>query len=199
MASKLTDLAKRKTALDLDFLSRESAAWYRNEIKKIRTPGDLAKQIVADKDRKLKSFNVGGLYHFFYDPITKATLPYYDTFPLVIPLSRGADGFTGLNLHYLPPLYRAAFLDKLIDFEITNDTDENKRMRVSYEILSVTKNLREFKPCMKYYLNSQVRSRIIPIKPQEWETAIFLPTAKFVKATSNKVYSESLKQIKGVV
>lgn len=199
MASKLTDLAKRKTSLDLEFLSRESATWYRNEIKKIKNPAELAKQIVAERSRKAKTFNVGGLYHFFYDPITKAKLPYYDIFPLVIPLSKGSDGFTGLNLHYLPPLYRAAFLDKLIDFEITNDTDENKRMRVTYDILSATKNLREFKPCMKYYLHSQVRSRFVPIRPQEWETAIFLPTAKFVKATSNKVYAESIKKIRGVV
>ena len=41
---------------------------------------------------------------------------------------------------------------------------------------------------IKYYLKSQVKSRIVPIKTQEWETALFLPTALFVGATNSKVY-----------
>jgi hypothetical protein len=195
MASKLTELAKRKTKLDLEFLSRESAAWFQNEIKKLKSPAELAKQIVNEKGRK-GSFEVGGLYHFFYDPLLKKKLPYYDAFPLVIPLSRGSDGFTGLNLHYLPPLTRALFLDKLIDFDIQTNTDEQKRLRVTYDILSATRNLKEFKPCIKYYLNSQIKSKIVPIKTSEWETALFLPTAMFVGASASKVHSESLKRIR---
>jgi hypothetical protein len=195
MASKLTELAKRKTALDLEFLSRESYAWFNNEIKKLGSPADIAKEIVSERNRK-GSFEAGKLYHFFYDPLTKDRLQYYDRFPLIIALSLGSDGFIGLNLHYLPPMRRAMFLDKLIDFEIDTSSNKQRRLAITYEILSATKSLKEFKPCIKYYLKSQVKSRIVSIKTQEWETALFLPTALFVGATNSKVYSESIKRIR---
>lgn len=158
------------------------------------SPLKLAKEIASEKSRATGRFQMGGLYHFFYDPLTKADLPYYDIFPLVIPLSRDAEGFIGLNLHYLPPLYRAAFMDKLMHFALTNEQDEPKRLRVTYDILKSTKSLKEFRPCIKRYLNNQVRSKILTIQPSEWETALFLPTAVFRGAPINKVYSESVKK-----
>ena len=194
MANKLIELTRKKTPLDLEFLSRESLAWYKNEIKNLSSPADLAKDIV--KLRRKTPFEVGGLYHFFYDPLHKRKLPYYDMFPLVIPLSKGSDGFTGLNLHYLPPMRRATFLDKLIDFDFETNKDEQKRIRVTYDILTATKTLKEFRPCMKYYLNSQIKSRIVPIKTSEWETAVFLPTAIFVGEKESKVHAESIKRIR---
>lgn len=135
---------------------------------------------------------MGGLYQFFYDPLTKADLPYYDIFPLVIPLKRDTDGFIGLNLHYLPPRYRAVFMDKLMNFAITNENNEPKRLRVTYDILTATKNFKEFRPCLKHYLNSQIKSKILTIQPPEWEVALFLPTAVFKGAPVSKVYAESV-------
>ena len=48
---------------------------------------------------------------FFYDPKPeqKKNLPYFDMFPLVFPLRRMGDGFTGINVHYLPPAFREDF------------------------------------------------------------------------------------------
>lgn len=193
MANKLIELTKKKTSLDIEFLSRASLSWFKNEIKNLQS-ADLARDIT--KLKRKAPFEVGGLYHFFYDPLLKKKLPYYDNFPLVIPLSKGSDGFTGLNLHYLPPMQRAIFLDKLIDFDFETNKDEQRRMKVSYDILSATRSLKEFKPCMKYYLNSQIRSKIIPIKTSEWETAVFLPTAIFIGARESKVHAESIKRIR---
>ena len=170
-------------------------AWFQNNIKELKSPMTLAKEIVAEKDRAKGKFLMGGLYHFFYDPLTKMDLPYYDVFPLVIPLQRYADGFLGLNLHYLPPRYRAVFMDKLLQFAIMNDNDEIKRLRVTYEILAVSKNFKEFKPCVKKYLNSQIKTKILTIKPNEWETALFLPTAIFKGAPINRVHRDSIQQI----
>lgn len=195
MASTLSTLASQKTALEQDFLSRQSVSWLQKSVSELKSPANLAKEIARDRDRQGR-FLVGGLYHFFYDPLTKAELPYYDVFPLVIPLEKKADGFVGMNLHYLPPRYRAAFLDKLMNFAITNENDEPKRLRVTYEILAKTRNLREFKPCIKQYLYSQVRSKILTVKPNEWEVAIFLPTANFKKAPASLVYKESIEKIR---
>jgi len=198
MASTLTQLANEKTALDQEFLSRQSFTWFQDRIKELKSPVNLAKEIVNDKGRKGR-FVMGGLYHFFYDPLTKAELPYYDMFPLVIPLQPMVDGFLGLNMHYLPPRYRAAFMDKLMNFAILDKNDDPKRLRVTYDILNATRNYREFKPCLKHYLKSQIKSRIVPIQPSEWETALFLPTAIFKGATPQKVYRESINKTKSRV
>lgn len=196
MASTLTKLALERTSLEQEFLSRQAVAWFQIKVQELKSPITLAREIVNEKGRR-GTFQMGGLYHFFYDPLSKQKTPYYDSFPLVIPLDRDKEGFLGLNLHYLPPRYRAAFLDKLMSFAILNKDDEPKRLRVTYEILKTAKTYKEFKPCLKKYLDSQIRSKIIPIKPNEWETALFLPTAIFNGATPSKVYAESISKIQG--
>jgi hypothetical protein len=161
----------------------------------LKSPTKLAREIVSEKNRN-GTFEVGGLYHFFYDPLTKNKLPYYDTFPLIIPLRIDKDGFLALNLHYLPPMYRATFLDKLMPLALKNAREDPVRLRVTYDILKITQSVKEFKPCLKKYLESQIRSRIVPVEPNEWEVALFLPTAIFKGATEKKVYAESLKEIR---
>jgi hypothetical protein len=192
MASTLTQLTQQKTALEQDFLSRKSVTWLQDQMRDLKSPIKLAREIAKEKSRQGGQFQMGGLYQFFYDPLTKADLPYYDIFPLVIPLKRDADGFIGLNLHYLPPRYRAVFMDKLMNFAITNENNEPKRLRVTYDILTATKNFKEFRPCLKHYLNSQIKSKILTIQPPEWEVALFLPTAVFKGAPVSKVYVESV-------
>jgi hypothetical protein len=193
--STLTQIAAQKTALDQQFLSRASVTWLQKRMASLKSPTKLAREIVSEKNRN-GTFAVGGLYHFFYDPLTKNKLPYYDTFPLIIPLRIDKDGFLALNLHYLPPLYRATFLDKLMPLAIKNENDDPVRLRVTYDILKVAQSVKEFKPCLKKYLGSQIKSRIVPIEPNEWEVALFLPTAIFKGASKEKVYVESLKEIR---
>jgi hypothetical protein len=196
MASTLTKISLERTSLEQQFLSRQAVSWYQKRIQELKSPAALAREIVSDRNRSGR-FEMGGLYHFFYDPLTKENLPYYDMFPLVITLDKDKEGFLGMNLHYLPIKYRAAFLDKLMAFAILNGDDEPKRLRVTYDILKTAKTYREFKPCLKKYLNTQVRSKIVAIKPNEWETALFLPTAIFKGATVSKVQSESISKIQG--
>ena len=139
---------------------------------------------------------MGGLYYYYYDPKTKDELPYYDRFPLVMPLKREADGFIGLNLHYLPLRYRINFMRKLMPFAIYNDDDEIKRIRVTYSILDASSRFREFRPCIKKYLYSNIKSRILAVEPQEWDVALYLPIQQFRKAPVKTVWQESVEQIK---
>ena len=73
-----------------------STQWYRDKIEEFGKPG--AMNLIRDGMRDNKPF-YGKLNMFFYDPKHKKTLPYYDTFPLVLPLETYNDGFLGLNLH----------------------------------------------------------------------------------------------------
>ena len=194
MASTLTQIAKQKTALEQDFLSRKSVTWLQEKMKKLKSPMALAKEIAKEKSRQGGVFQMGGLYHFFYDPLTKRDLPYYDIFPLVIPVKRKDDGFLGINLHYLPPRYRAIFLDKLMGLAVLNTNNQPQRLQITYEILEATQRYKEFRPCLKHYLSTQIKSKILTVQPEEWETALFLPTANFMKAPISQVHKESIEK-----
>ena len=139
---------------------------------------------------------MGGLYYFLYDPKTKDDMPYYDKFPLVMPLKREPDGFLGLNFHYLPIRYRINFMRKLMPFAIYNDDDEIKRIRITYPILDASKRFKEFRPCIKKYLYTQVRSKILAVEPQEWDIALYLPIQQFRKETAKTVWQESVDEIR---
>ena len=139
------------------------------------------------KDRQV----IGSMYMFFYDPKHKQTLPYYDSFPLVIVLKPAPGGFLGLNLHYLPPVLRAKFLDSLLDVTNNKRYDETTKFNLTYKKLESASKFKYFKPCIKHYLTEHVRSRFAMVQAPEWEIATFLPTADFQKATTRQVYKDS--------
>lgn len=196
MTSKLTQLTEQKTAAQLSNLSRESFNWLKRKIVDLRNPTSITRDIVKEKDRYARSFRVGMLYFFLYDPKTKADLPYYDRFPLVLVLEKYPDGFLGLNLHYLPIKYRIAFLNKLLPLAVLDDSDDIKRMRVSYDILNASKRYKEFRPCLKKYLYGHLKSRMITIKPNEWDVASMLPVHHFKGAKPTTIWQESIEEIR---
>ena len=64
----------------------KSTEWYKDKIKEFGTPG--AMDLIRDGKRDSRPF-YGRLNMFIYDPKFKKKLPYYDTFPLVLPLENG--------------------------------------------------------------------------------------------------------------
>ena len=174
--------------------TKESRDWFRSKIKNMRS----IKREALMKEDPLKQPSqeiVGGMYMFFYDPKHKETLPYYDTFPLVIVVGPAEGGFYGLNLHYLPPILRAKMLDALMDITTNTKFNDSTRFKMSYELLVKTSKLKYFEPCFKHYLNEHVKSKFAMVPAPEWEIATFLPTADFRKANSKKVYYDSKKMI----
>ena len=134
---------------------------------------------------------MGDMYMFFYDPKHKETLPYYDTFPLIIMVEKAPGGFYGLNMHYLPPVLRAKLFDGLAKSD--ERYDENTRFRARYRLLQSVRKLKYFKPCFKHYLTKHVEGRISKVEAPEWEIALFMPTQRFKKATATQVYADSRK------
>ena len=194
--SKLTTLAQQHSAQNHDILSRKSIEWLQKEVKKLRDPTAISKGILKERDRFTKRPLIGGLYFLYYEPKFSNKLPYYDLFPLVLVLERYNDGILGLNLHYLPTEFRALFLDKLLGYASYTDKDEIKRIKITYDILAGVKSHRLFKPCIKRYLNANMGTPPLRVEPNEWETAIFLPTHRFQKAKAPTVWKESLETAK---
>ena len=168
----------------------ESREWFRGKmsaIKNINRNTLMKEEPIALKNRQV----MGSMYMFFYDPKHKDTLPYYDSFPLVIVLKPAAGGFLGLNLHYLPPVLRAKFLDALLDVTNNKSYDESTKFKLTYGMLENASKFKYFKPCIKHYLSDHIRSRLAMVQAPEWEIATFLPTADFQKATTRQVYKDS--------
>ena len=152
MASKLSQLAQQKTAAQLQTMGREAITWLTKKISDLRNVTGIASTIGKEDFRKRNRFQVGGLYYFYYDPKTKADIPYYDRFPLVLVLDIKTDGFLGLNLHYLPLRHRLDLLDKMMEYAILDGNNDVQRMTVTYDILNASRRFKEFKPCLKKYL-----------------------------------------------
>ena len=138
---------------------------------------------------------MGAMMMFTYDPKLKKTLPFYDRFPLCIPVQKAKGGFHGLNLHYLHPIIRAQFLDALMDITNNDKYDLSTKMRLTYSLLKSSGDLKFFKPCFKHYLISNIKSKLLLIEPVDWEIAIFLPTESFKKKGKTGVWSDSKKII----
>ena len=204
MATKpsiLTTIAEEKNAAGIQSMSRQSFAWLKQKIVQLRNPTSYIPPLTREKNRytppsNRQKFLLGGLYFFVYDPKGKTDLPYYDRFPLVMPLQREADGFLGLNFHYLPINYRILFMRKLMGRAIYDENDEIKRIRITYDILAATRRFKEFRPCVKKYLYSHIRSRILAVQPDEWDVATYLPVHQFKKLAATKVWQESIEEIR---
>jgi hypothetical protein len=169
--------------------------WLRDAASRTRSQ-NTQRVINSSRDRYRTKVLPGRCYLFGYDPKTKDTLPYYDIYPLVFPFEKTPDGFLGLNFHYLPLQYRAVLLDNLYPLVNNDKMDESTRLRMSYKILSSASKFRYFKPCIKHYLNKQVKTRFVYIEPAEWDIAVFLPLQKFVGASVNTVYKDSKQTIR---
>ena len=129
---------------------------------------------------------------FFYDPKGRNTLPYYDTFPLVLPLEQYPDGFLGINFHYLPMNLRLKLLDRVVDFSNNTKFDKTTVILAEYRKF---KNIRELKPTLKRYLAGRVKTRYRRVDADEFTVATLLPIARWKKGSAGEVYSDSRKMI----
>ena len=176
--------------------TQESRDWFRRRVQRLtRINRDALMR--EDEINKRASHSYGSMFMYFYDPKHKNKLPYYDRFPLTIPVEPADGGFRGINLHYLPPVLRAKFLDALLNVTNNKKYDDTTKFRLTYELLRGARNMRYFKPCLNHYLLAHVKSRFAEVPAPEWEIATFLPTAQWEKASAGRVYSDSRKASNG--
>ena len=191
MPQKLFDrLEQEAFRAGIQARTKDSMTWFRNRVSNIRVN---RKALIAQGPIRQRQV-YGSMYHFQYDPKTKKQLPYYDRFPLCIPIQPAPDGFHVLNLHYVAPNIRAQFLDTLMDITNNDKYDRTTKMRLKYQVMKSAKKMRFFKPCFKHYLSKHIKSRLLLIEPADWEIAIFLPTESFRKVSKDSVWKESRKK-----
>lgn len=168
---------------------QRSFRWYQQKIREFGVP--TQRKLIETGDAGF-DLNIGNMNFFVYDPKHKRTLPYYDRFPLIIPIEEKNDYFLGINFHYLSIPYRISLIEKLIKFERIQQNE--KRIILEWKYI---KNFREIKPTVKKYLKNHVRTAFVKIKEEEFRLALMLPVQDFMKATRNKVYYDSRRMING--
>ena len=168
---------------------RKSAAWYRSNVASIADRVTARK--LMNQGKLIGRPSVGRLNMFFYDPKLKKTLPYFDTFPLVLPLEPIKGGFMGMNFHYLPPLLRFRLLQRMQRFA-DGGLNEKTKIDATYDDV---KGIGLVKPTIKKYLYGHVRSQFLRIDFDEAALAVYLPVQQFKKAGTSRVYADSRRMI----
>lgn len=183
-------IAQAAQALGITSQNLENAQkWFRTQAIRMKNV-DVNQMLASDPDRFVRSSvvgkdNIGRMIMFFYDPLHKADLPYYDRFPVIFAVeptsdSKNGKGFLGINLHYLSPFQRAKLMDALYK-ENQRPKSASYKLNVSYQILKGASGMRSYKPCLKRYLYKHVRSRFFVVRPEEWDVIALLPTERFEK------------------
>ena len=175
---------------DLQGNKMKSASWYRNAVSLIADRSSPSELFASGK--LLGRPSAGRMSMFFYDPKFKQRLPYYDTFPLVLPLEPAPRGFIGLNFHYLPYGARFKLLQDIQKYVSNDKFDKSTRIQADYSSLKGNKYL---KPTIKKYLYRQVRSSFLRIDVDEMALACYLPVARFSGATLGSVFAQARKVI----
>jgi hypothetical protein len=165
-----------------------SATWYRTQVNRIAS-GKTAGQLFREGKLQARP-SVGRLNLFGYNPKLRAKLPYYDIFPLVLPLEPIKGGFMGMNFHYLPPLLRFRLLERMQARASDRRFDSKTRFEVAYDDV---KNIKIVKPTIKKYLYAYCQTGFLRINADDAAIAIYLPVQRFKKASDAVVYSDSRK------
>lgn len=184
-----------KYSYDLNMRYR-SQAWFQQQVLLLSKENITPNKLIKDSASQNRAGIIpGNLYLYAYDPKTKATLPYYDRYPLVFPFRRTQDGFIGLNMHYLAYPLRIKLLDRLQQFRNNDKMDGNTKLKLSWALIDGVSRFSLAAPCVKQYLLPHVRSQFVKINSKDWATAMLLPVERFVGSTKDAVWRDSLGKI----
>jgi hypothetical protein len=183
-----------KNRVDLNTAVKQSQTWFQQQSLLLGRQRIIPLQLIkSEPQRNVNRIIPGEMYLFAYDAKTKDTLPYWDMFPLVFPFKKLKDGFIGLNMHYLPYVMRVRLLDRLMDFKTNSLLNDNTRLRYSWSTIQGASRFKMAEPCVHRYLTDHIQSPMKKIDSNDWATALLLPVERFVGASKQRVWTESLK------
>ena len=187
-----------------------SMRWYRQKVQDL-LPKPQVRQMIREgvKNQKVTVRpNFGTMNLFYYRPKGAAKLPYYDIFPLVIPIGRRLnDGFVGLNFHYLSVPQRWLLLERLSMFQVPSQLDSFDTEEGAGEVMALfwskIRRKRGVKPIVKRYLTKNIQSRFLKIELSEMLIALSIPMERFYtgkwggkkRYLAEKVYRQSRREM----
>ena len=187
-----------------------SMRWYRQKVQDL-LPKPQVRSMIREGVKTQKVTvrpNFGTMNLFYYRPKGAAKLPYYDVFPLVIPIGRRLnDGFVGLNFHYLSVPQRWLLLERLSMFQVPSELDAFDTGEGAGDVMALfwSKIIRKrgVRPIVKRYLTKNIKSRFLKIELSEMLIALSIPMERFYtgkwggrkKYISEKVYRQTRREM----
>ena len=187
-----------------------SMRWYRQKVQDL-LPKPQVRAMIREGVKTQKVTvrpNFGTMNLFYYRPKGAAKLPYYDVFPLVIPIGRRLnDGFVGLNFHYLSVPQRWLLLERLSMFQVPSELDAFDTGEGAGDVMALfwsqIRRKRGVKPIVKRYLTKNIQSRFLKIELSEMLIALSIPMERFYtgkwgcrkKYISEKVYRQTRREM----
>ena len=187
-----------------------SMRWYRQKVQDL-LPKPQVRAMIREGVKTQKVTvrpNFGTMNLFYYRPKGAAKLPYYDVFPLVIPIGRRLnDGFVGLNFHYLSVPQRWLLLERLSMFQVPSELDAFDTGEGAGDVMALfwskIRRKRGERPIVKRYLTKNIKSRFLKIELSEMLIALSIPMERFYtgkwggrkKYISEKVYRQTRREM----
>lgn len=179
-----------KNQFNIKQLNQKSQAWFTRQANSLN--GVVTAESVMNLNllggKQKNNVQPGKMYCYFYDPKGKATLPFYDTFPMVLPFSADKTGFHGINMHYLPYKLRFKLLDSLLSISQSKALTPNAKIQMSWKLVGSLGTSALAKFATKQYLFSHVRSQFVEIPADKWSLALMMPVESFKKQNKNTVW-----------
>lgn len=181
--------------------------------KKDEAPSDI--KSISDIGKKMRMHHL--MFMIYDNPKHKKTLPYYDALPLFFPLkiTIGPDGplLHGLNIHYLTPGDRAAFINEIVTLmkrtaekqgydpdNLNAVPDGNISKVVGRYLNAVYQGMSSagsrIKVAYRTYYIGRIKGKIIKIQPDEWDNAVNLILPRFNKMGPGGIYKDIEKLYK---
>jgi len=179
MANTIFDtITEEKEIYEIEEGENPSFAWYNEKVKDLISMSENPGELLSKWEWRTNKIQLFHFNMFFYDAKTKNTLPYFDMFPLVFPLRRFGDSFTGVNVHYLPAAFKEQFYQIFTRFKLNDKFDETTLYRMTWSKISRFKVMR---PLIRKYSLSNIKSRYLILRADEVPIAMSLPLTRLVK------------------
>ena len=187
-----------------------SIRWYRQKVQEL-LPKPQVRRMIREGYKEGKVTvrpNFGMMNLFYYRPKGAAKLPYYDVFPLVIPIGRRLnDGFVGINFHYLSVPQRWLLLERLSMFQVPSELDAFDTEEGGGDVMALfwskIRRKRGVKPIVRRYLTKYIQSRFLKIELSEMLIALAIPMERFYtgkwggkkRYLAEKVYRQTRREM----
>jgi len=172
--------------------TQESQQWFDQLTAKINAPRKSTSKTSGFKNyRTTNAVMLGRVYAYKYDPKHRATLPFFDENPLVIPFAfkdgvGGKKGFLGINLHFLPRRDRK----NVMQFFIKQDTEsvmKSGEIPINYGMIKNNTRFALLKFCIRMYLLDHVRGMFYLVPQEDYIKVIDLYSGKYVGMSEHQI------------
>ena len=187
-----------------------SMRWYRQKVQEL-LPKPQVRLMIREGIKTQKVTvrpNFGMMNLFYYRPKGAEKLPYYDIFPLVIPMGRRLNnGFVGINFHYLSVPQRWLLLERLSMFQMPSELDSFDSEEGGGDVMALfwskIRRKRGVKPIVRRYLTKHIQSRFLKIELSEMLIALAIPMERFYtgkwggkkRYLAEKVYRQTRREM----